>query len=55
MALIRWHASFASKLPGMGWMIRRRLAGVTERFVKGLAARAAAVDQGRGSASGMLE
>ena len=53
--VIRWHASFASKLPGMGWLIRRRLAGVTEQFVKGLAARAAAIDRGPGSASGTLE
>ena len=53
--LIRWHASLASKLPGMGWLIRRRLAGVTEQFVKGLAARAAAIDRGPGSASGTLE
>jgi hypothetical protein len=53
--VIKWHASFASKLPGMGWLIRRRLAGVTERFVKGLAARAATLDRGPGSASGTLE
>ena len=53
--VIRWHASFTSKLPGMGWLIRRRLAGVTERFVKGLADRAATVDRGAGPASGMLE
>jgi hypothetical protein len=53
--VIRWHASFASKLPGMGWLIRRRLAGVTERFVRGLAARAATIDRGPGPASGMLE
>jgi len=39
--LIRWHTSFVSKLPGMGWLIRRRLAVITERFVQGLAAHAA--------------
>jgi hypothetical protein len=44
--LIRRHASFDSKLPGLGWLIRRRLAGVTEQFVTGLAARAAAIDRG---------
>ncbi|MGH2992000.1 MAG: SRPBCC family protein [Solirubrobacterales bacterium] len=38
--LISWHTSFVSKLPGMGWLIRRRLAGITERFVQGLAAHA---------------
>jgi hypothetical protein len=38
---IRWHTTFDSKLPGMGWLIRRRLAGVTERFLEGLTARAA--------------
>lgn len=41
---IRWHTSFDSRLPGMGWLIRRRLDGITERFVNGLAERAAGVE-----------
>jgi Polyketide cyclase / dehydrase and lipid transport len=38
---IRWHTSFDSTLPGIGWLIRRRLDGITETFVDGLAAHAA--------------
>ncbi len=38
---IRWHTTFDSRLPGLGWLIRRRLDGVTERFVDGLADHAA--------------
>jgi hypothetical protein len=42
---IRWRSSFDPKLPGTGWLIRRRLARITERFVRGLAAHAAALDR----------
>jgi hypothetical protein len=38
---IRWHSSFTPKLPGTGWLIRRRLAGITEHFAQGLAEYAA--------------
>ncbi len=41
--LIRWRASFDPTIPGTGWLIRRRLAGITQRFVRGLAERAAAL------------
>jgi hypothetical protein len=44
---IRWRSSFDPKLPGTGWLIRRRLSAITERFVRGLAAHAAALDQRR--------
>ena len=39
---IRWRTSFESKLPGLGWLIRRRIAGITEQFLAGLTAHAAA-------------
>jgi uncharacterized protein YndB with AHSA1/START domain len=42
---IRWRTSFDPKVPGTGWLIRRRVAGITERFVRGLAAHAAALDK----------
>jgi hypothetical protein len=42
---IRWRSSFDPKFPGTGWLIRRRLEGITERFVQGLAAHAAALEQ----------
>jgi hypothetical protein len=42
--LITWQASFAPKIPGTGWIIRRRLAGIMERFVQGLAQHAAEGD-----------
>jgi hypothetical protein len=42
---IRSRSSFDPKLPGTGWLIRRRLARITERFVRGLAAHAAALDR----------
>jgi hypothetical protein len=41
---IHWHASFVPKLPGTGWLIRRRLAGITRSFVEGLAAHAARLE-----------
>jgi hypothetical protein len=37
---IRWRTTFASTLPGMGWLIRRRFAALTERFAHGLATHA---------------
>jgi hypothetical protein len=35
---IRWHTTFHSKIPGMGWIYRRALDKVTREFVDGLAA-----------------
>lgn len=40
-ARIRWHTTFAPKLPGMGWVYRRALEKATRQFVDGLAAEAA--------------
>ena len=37
---IRWHSTFHAKVPGTGWLYRRALQRVTERFVQGLADRA---------------
>jgi len=34
---IRWHTTFAAKLPGTGPLFRRRLAKITQQFVDGLA------------------
>lgn len=39
---VRWHTTFAPKLPGTGWIYRRALQKATEEFVDGLLARAAA-------------
>jgi hypothetical protein len=44
---IRSRSSFDPKWPGTGWLIRRRLSGITDGFVRGLAAHAAAVDEDR--------
>jgi Polyketide cyclase / dehydrase and lipid transport len=40
---ITWHTSFTPRIPGTGWLIRRRLTGIFEQFVQGLARRAEAV------------
>lgn len=37
---IRWHTTFASKVPGMGPLYRRTLEKITRQFVDGLAAKA---------------
>lgn len=37
---IRWHTTFAPKVPGMGWIYRRALEKATREFVDGLAAKA---------------
>lgn len=37
---IRWHTTFAPKVPGMGWIYRRALEKATRQFVDGLAAKA---------------
>lgn len=39
---IRWHTTFAPKVPGMGRIYRRALERATRQFVDGLAAKAAA-------------
>lgn len=38
---VRWHTTFAAKLPGMGGIYRRALEKATRQFVDGLCARAA--------------
>jgi uncharacterized protein YndB with AHSA1/START domain len=38
--LIRWHSSFNPKMPGTGWLFRRRLGRFIEKLVQGLAERA---------------
>lgn len=38
---IRWHTTFAPKVPATGWIYRRALEKATREFVDGLAARAA--------------
>lgn len=38
---IRWHTTFAAKLPGIGGIYRRALDKATRQFVDGLCARAA--------------
>lgn len=38
---VRWHTTFAAKLPGMGGIYRRALNKATRQFVEGLCARAA--------------
>ena len=45
---IRWHTTFAPKVPGMGWIYRRALEDATRKFVDGLAAEAVTADNGRG-------
>lgn len=37
---IHWHTTFRAKVPGMGWLYRRALQRITERFAQGLADRA---------------
>jgi uncharacterized protein YndB with AHSA1/START domain len=38
--LIRWHSSFNPKVPGTGWLFRRRLGRFIDEMVQGLAERA---------------
>ncbi len=38
---VRWHTTFAAKLPGLGGIYRRALDKATRQFVDGLCARAA--------------
>ena len=38
---IRWHTTFAPKVPGSGWIYRRELEKATREFVDGLCAQAA--------------
>lgn len=39
---IRWHTTFEAKVPGTGWLYQREIRKATEKFVEGLATRAAA-------------
>jgi Polyketide cyclase / dehydrase and lipid transport len=38
---LRWHTTFSSKRPGLGWAYRRALRKATRQFIDGLAAVAA--------------
>ena len=34
---IHWHSTFHAKLPGTGWLYRRQLGKILDRFAHGLA------------------
>jgi Polyketide cyclase / dehydrase and lipid transport len=42
---IHWHSSFLPKLPGTGWLIRRRFTSFIEQCADGVAAHAATLPQ----------
>jgi len=44
---IRWVSSFAPKVPGTGWLLRRGLDGFVAKLAHGLAEHAATVAEGR--------
>lgn len=50
-AEIRWHTTFASRIPGLGGPLRRGLHKTTQAFVDGLAAEAARRDEPHASGS----
>jgi uncharacterized protein YndB with AHSA1/START domain len=47
---IRWVSTFAPKIPGTGWLMRRALDGFIAGLTNGLAEHAAAVETGRTAA-----